>query len=508
MNERLQALAEKSRHIRSRMWKSHLKASSKKEAALYAFLRVAEISWQGISENRIVNRAAALSFSSMLAFAPVIVLMVLVAGFAVDKAGVDTVIDKLDNAIEFIAPQIENLEAINDQENQASGTANGIDDPASEDPAQNQAMAKVEDLLYSFIEESQQGTVGVAGVMVLILIVIQLFSTIEGAFNDIWGVRRGRSWVTRVGMYWTVITLGAVLVFAGLAILTTELAKLSGNVLESYTFLERWISILVKATSFTMIICILAVFYRFIPNTLVTWKAAFVGSIFAVICILLNNEFAFFYLERVVLFKSLYGPLSLIPVMMLGMFVFWFIILLGGRVTYAVQNAKFRSNKMAWDELSLSSKESLCLLLFARICRKFRNCETAPTATELAEVAGLPIQLINSSLTMLGKMGLVSSTPPEENSTYQIFRFQPAKPLDRIGLIQFKECFETLGSLPDKDLFNHHDPLVECFHKLENQALSQAFGERSIQSLLEELDRESDDDSGSKVEPISSGRIA
>ncbi len=496
MNSRFQALTEKGKHIRSQMWKTHLRKLSKREKALFACLRVATITWQGIVDNRLFNRAAALSFSSMLAFAPVIVLMVLVAGFAMNQAGVDTVIQKLDDAIEFIAPQLENLEAVNEREaNQAQ-------------LAESENIQKIEDMLSSFIEKSQSGSVGIVGAMVLILIVIQLFSTIEGAFNDIWRVQRGRSWATKVGLYWTVITLGAVLAFAGLAILTTELATISNNLLESYNFLEMWITIAVKATSFTMIICILAVFYRFIPNTLVTWKAGFVGATFAVTCIVLNNEMAFFYLERVVLFKSLYGPLSLIPVMMLGMFVFWLIILSGGQVTYAVQNARYKSEKIVWDELSLASRESLCLLLFARISRSFKDCKEAPSAGELASVADQPIQLVNSALSMLCDMGLVSASPPEDNGAYQFFRYQPAKPLDRISLVEFKKSFENLGNQPNETLFDHHDPVVKRFHEQMNEGLANSFGDLTVQSLLDQLATEQTDPTNKKVEPISEGKFA
>ena len=46
-----------------------------------------------------------------------------------------------------------------------------------------------------------------------------LFKSIEDTFNDIWGIRLGRSLLMRIVFYWTILTLGAVLFFASVALL-------------------------------------------------------------------------------------------------------------------------------------------------------------------------------------------------------------------------------------------------------------------------------------------------
>ena len=46
-----------------------------------------------------------------------------------------------------------------------------------------------------------------------------MLANIEATFNDIWGVTRGRSWPSRIILYWATITLGPLLLArrAGLA---------------------------------------------------------------------------------------------------------------------------------------------------------------------------------------------------------------------------------------------------------------------------------------------------
>ena len=56
-----------------------------------------------------------------------------------------------------------------------------------------------------------------------------------------------------------------------------------------------------------------------------------------------------FYSNRVSLYRSLYGSLAIVPVLMFGMYVFWLFVLLGGRVSYTVKHAYSKSKKWPWN---------------------------------------------------------------------------------------------------------------------------------------------------------------
>ena len=66
MHPRIARLIDHKDRIRNRMWKTAITDSHRSERALYASLRVVSITWMGIKENRLINRAAALSFSSLI----------------------------------------------------------------------------------------------------------------------------------------------------------------------------------------------------------------------------------------------------------------------------------------------------------------------------------------------------------------------------------------------------------------------------------------------------------
>ena len=153
---------------------------------------------------------------------------------------------------------------------------------------------------------------------------------------------------------------------------------------------------------------LLTVFYRFIPNTRVNWIPAIVGAIVVVALLNLNNYLAFLYLRKVVIAQSLYGSVGMLVVMMVGLYTFWLILLGGGQITYAIQNASFQSSRVVWNALSHHTRELVSYLVLGLVCRRFHQCKPPYTASQLAAITRIPNQLLNESLSQLQDLRLVT----------------------------------------------------------------------------------------------------
>lgn len=455
-----------------RIWQAALEDDRSFRGRLFAFLRVVSIALTGIRETKLLSRAAALSYSSLLGIGPLIAIAVMVAGTVLHNSDSSTVVEKINQAIRFVAPQVEQLE----QSPSAAG-----------DGTKQAVDQMLGDLLNRFIEGSRSGALGVAGALMLVVIVIQLFISIEESFNNIWGVRRGRPLLMRIVFYWTAVTLGAVLTVAALSLLSAStLSGLFANVpwgVELHAAL-RWSGPLV---AFGTLVVLLTCFYRFIPNTNVLWLPSLVGALVVVVLLFANNYLAFFYLKSVLRSQSLFGPLSIIPVLMAGMFVFWVIVLLGGQITYAVQNVHYRSSRTAWDDLNQHSRESLSLLVLVLIGRRFKQCEAPFTASELSRAIRVPTQILNESLNRLIDLKLVSQVPPGPDESSLDYHYQPARPLARITLREFRDSLAHLGSAPSGERLDAVDPVLRHFHERLTRAHDDAFGHHTLDELLEQL---------------------
>ena len=473
---------------RTEIWQPRYLGDKSLLGRFYAVVRVISITLTGIVETKSASRAAALSFSSLLGLGPLVAIAMLVAGFMLDKQDPNLAAKTLSNIIEQIAPQIKQLEnsgQLPASANATSATIVGATTQAAGSPATDNP--ELMQMLDGFISSSRNGTVGAVGAITLIIIVLQLFTSIETSFNEIWGVRRGRSWLMRIVLYWTVLTLGAVLFFAALTGLG---AGALINTFESrIPFGAEFIATLkffLPAGSLVMLVAMLTIFYRTIPNTHVWWKAALIGALVVAALIVANNFLAFLYLKRVVLQKSLYGSLGILPILMFGLYVFWFFVLLGGQVSYAVQNVNFRNSQAAWGSLAESMRERLSLIVLLMIGRRFQACQPPCTATQLSVRLKVPTQILNECINRLVLMNLVTPIPPAPEADSTDLRYQPARPLNRISLGEFKRLDDDLGGDPDGPALAEFDPIVNRYNATLEKLSRTEFFAKSLDELFQE----------------------
>src|SRR5690349_14671117 len=69
------------------------------------------------------------------------------------------------------------------------------------------ARATIEPYLDRFIQNAHATSAGLVGGVLLVWSSVSLFRNVDGAFNDIWGVRRRRSVAQQATIYWVVITV-------------------------------------------------------------------------------------------------------------------------------------------------------------------------------------------------------------------------------------------------------------------------------------------------------------
>ena len=82
-------------------------------------------------------------------------------------------------------------------------------------------------VLINFVENARGAVLGGVGMLVFFYTVVGLMSTIENAFNRIWGVAKCRSLKERIIYYLIVVLLGPVIAFALISFLSNKLTPRS-----------------------------------------------------------------------------------------------------------------------------------------------------------------------------------------------------------------------------------------------------------------------------------------
>lgn len=355
------------------------------------------------NRNRCPVRASALAYTTLLAMVPLLAVALSVSTSMLIKSEGAPVEELVDQLLRNVAPQL-NLE---------------IKGEGSQAVAKRQELV---DNITGFIGNIRAGALGTTGMVGLIIVAIMLLSSIEQAFNDIWGVERGRNWFLRVVNYWAAITLGpvALVVAVGLTSLPHfERAQdfFVGLPLIGTVFL--WLlPFVVPVVSFTL-------FYKLIPNTRVEWAAALAGGICGGVLWQLNNLFNVIYVSRVVAYSKIYGSLGILPIFLLGLYFSWLILLLGAQISYAFQNRKAYFREKEAEGVNQRGREFIACRVMTCLAQRF-HVGHAPSLAEIADAIGVPSGLVSEVLTAMLHAQLV------HESTSDDVTYSPARPLESI----------------------------------------------------------------------------
>lgn len=186
----------------------------------------------------------------------------------------------------------------------------------------------VREHLHEFSDKA--GRLTAVGLVVLLISSLLLLSTVEDAFNDIWRIHRGRVFFQRLLAYWSVISLGPLLITVSLSMSSTLLSVtvLSREWLlaDATQYLLGYLPILLEFGAYML-------FYKAIPNTDVKTRHAIVGALVATVLFELAKFGFAFYILNFRSYQLIYGALATVPIFFVWVYLSWLVMLIGAVVT-------------------------------------------------------------------------------------------------------------------------------------------------------------------------------
>jgi membrane protein len=458
--------------------------------------------WRSFTRNRCPARASALAYGTLLALIPVLAVVVSVTSTFLKKEGedrIDQFIEKMVSTVmrpgtlvTNVADNVSPMSATNATPGAAAaGGASpgpGVEglDGGQTNRAALGAYAQTDEAIkarqavarqiHQFIQNTRSRTLGVTGTVLLIFAAISMLSQVEDTFNDIWGAVRGRTWFTRAMLYWGVLTLAPLLIVLALGLTTGPHLQWTRDLLTRTPLLSK---VIFQGLRIVLLCLGFAVFYMLIPNTKVEWHAALAGGVAGGILFHLNNSVSALYVSRVVSNSRIYGSLGLIPVLMIGLYFVWWILLFGAQVAYAVQNRTAYLEEKQVEAVNQRGREFIALRLMTCIGQHFGRGAAPPSVAEMSAELGVPSRLVQQILQTLCAARLVAETAGPETA------YLPARPLASIN------CHDILLSLragQGQELATRDEParreVYGEFSRIE-EAERQAAAGVTVQSLVD-----------------------
>lgn len=196
----------------------------------------------------------------------------------------------------------------------------------------------IDQYLNQFAGAAKQLTM--TGVLFLLIIALMLMATIENAFNRIWKVGEKRRPVFRFLIYWLLLTLGPILVGAGLASTSYFLSLPAVDTLGGWFELQKRLLSLLPFLTTTIALTLL---YMLVPNCYVAPRYALIGGASAAI-LFETVKYGFgYYVKTVPTYEAIYGALAVLPIFLIWIYVSWVVVLLGAQLTYSLSTFRLNS---------------------------------------------------------------------------------------------------------------------------------------------------------------------
>lgn len=372
---------------------------------IYTIIKTVYLTVDRFTKDNVVNRASALTYSTLLAIVPILAILFAIArGFG------------FDNLVEM-------------QLREVLGGSN--------DTTEN-----ILHFVDSYLAQAKNGVFIGIGLVMLLWTVLNLTGNIEYAFNRIWQVNKPRSMYRRITDYFSMFLLLPVLIVisAGLNIFMTTFLK----GMENYIMLAPFLKFLVRLIPFVFIWGMLTALYIFMPNTKVKFKPALIAGMLAGTVFQL---FQVFYISGqiwVTKYNAIYGSFAAIPLLLLWLQMSWTICLFGVELSYAIQNVHTFSFDKDTRNISRRYRDFVTILILSLITKRFNKNEPPYTAEELSETHRIPINLTNQVLFQLQEIKLIHEVMTDEKN--DDITYQPSMDINQLTLAVLLERLDCYGS--------------------------------------------------------------
>jgi membrane protein len=347
-------------------------------------------------------------------------------------------------------------------------------------PSQQQALETAFTFVDSYLAQASEGIFVGIGILFLLWTLISLVGSVENAFNQIWGIRKGRPIWRKITDYTAIFLILPVLMICSSG-LTIFMSSTLQNALPD-NILSPAISVILDFTSAALIWMFFICAYVLIPNTKVKFKHAIVAGVLAGIAFqLLQGLFVNgqIYVSK---YNAIYGGFAFLPLLLIWLQLVWVITLAGAVLCYSSQNIFQFSFTSEVTYISLSYRRKVSLAIMGVIVKRFRNNEPPLYPGDFVIKYNIPPRLVESVVDNLADAGLVSRVLTGEHN--EVSALQPA--VD-ISTLTVGEVIKRLDEFGTSDFIPSFDTRFASINNLST-SITDSIIQKGSNTLMQDLD--------------------
>jgi membrane protein len=428
MNNFISSVRKKSQFVSKDLWNVRLNKIEKKQGFLIKQLRILSLAIKGFKEDNCLTQATALTFYTLFSIVPIFALFFAIAkGFGFDKS---------------LQQQL-------------------LTDYAEYGTVMNNAFTYAN----SMLANAKGGVIAGFGVVLLLFSVMKLLINIENSFNDIWHIKRGRSFVRKLTDYLTIMLVAPLFLIVSGGVTVAFQTQVGEVAILGFVGV-----ILIKLLAYALVACVFTFIYMALPNTKVNYKSAILAGIVATLLFeMLQWGYVKFQVGANHL-NAIYGGFAALPLFLIWVQYSWYIVLFGMELAYANQNVDHYELENDIKNLSTRYKKAIALMIANLVSKRFYNKEKSLTANEISEKLDLPVRLTKNIINEFVDTNLFVEVKTEMEKEIV---YQPGVTESKLTVKYILDALERNGnnSLPINDtveLVTINQLIKEMDHAMDN----------------------------------------
>jgi membrane protein len=302
----------------------------------------------------------------------------------------------------------------------------------------------IEEFALRYLDNTKGGMIAGIGFGILLYAVMQVLISIEAAFNDIWNVKKARSFVRMFSDYLSIVLVAIILL-----VTSSSIVLFIANRIEDLGIGKIGSSFVIWVAPYIMVWTVFSLVLMIMPNTKVKPLAAIFGGVVAGTLFLLVQYLYIYFQVGVSRYNAIYGSFAALPLFLILMRTSWVIIIFGAELSFAFQNERSFEFEVETKTMSLHTRKLVALVLVSEVVKTFSRGEMAQSALELSSGLRLPIRLVNEVVTQLMDAGILVEINVAGNREMVL---QPAfdiQKMDIAGVLSRIEHSGYSGLIPD-----------------------------------------------------------
>lgn len=334
----------------------------------------------------------------------------------------------------------------------------------------------------SYLAHTRGGLFLGIGLASLLWTLINLSSSIEVTFNQIWQVKHARSIFRQITDYTAVFFLLPIfiIVSSGISVFTYSMAN---DIVPDIMILRPAVLYIVQLVPFFIVCLFFSGLYAFMPNTRVNIRSALIAGIpTGIIFQILQN----LYIHSQIWLSSynaIYGSFAALPLFMLMCQISWTICLFGATLSYVDQNIHTFYYGKDLIQTSRSEHDFLSIRLATAICKRFADSYSPYSAEQLARITEIHLRLVTDILHELCKSGIIMEINSEDKG--KSATYIPARDINQITIQSVLLALDRQG---DETAAPHQGSAWTDYDKKRREMFRKNFPDTPLHKISDETE--------------------